>query len=119
MPCPLTTPTAPPVSTVLWPDATVIKPPAPLLPLPTVMLMAPPLPLVDAPEPIEMAPDEPELAVPELNESNPLTPLSPALAETMVIAPLVLAMPCPLATPTAPPVRTVLWPDATVIKPPS
>ena len=119
MPCPLITPTAPPVCTVLSPDATVIKPPAPLLPLPTVMLTAPDLPVVEAAEPIEIEPLVPELAVPELNESRPDTPASPAFDDAIVIAPLVLAMPCPLITPTAPPVRTVLWPDATVIKPPA
>ena len=119
MPCPLITPTAPPVCTVLWPEATVIKPPAPLLPTPTLMLTAPVFPPVEAPEPIDIAPEVPELAVPELNDSTPETPLSPAFDDAIVIAPLVLAMPCPLSTPTAPPVRTVLWPDATVIKPPA
>ena len=118
MPCPLATPTAPPVCTVLWPDATVIKPPAPLLPLPTVMLTAPDLPVVEAAEPIEIDPLVPELAVPELNESSPEAPLLPAFDDAIVMAPLVLAMPCPLITPTAPPVCTVLSPETTVIRPP-
>merc|ERR1711995_93224 len=83
------------------------------------MLMAPALPPVAVPVPIEIAPDEPELAVPELNTSTPLTPLWPALDDTIVTAPLVLAMPWPLTTPTAPPVATVLSPDATVISPPA
>ena len=71
IPCPLTTPTAPPVCTVLWPDATVMRPPAPLLPLPTAMLIAPPLPLVEADDPIEIEPLLPELAVPELKDNRP------------------------------------------------
>ena len=108
MPWPLVTPIAPPVCTVLSPDATVIRPPAPLLPLPTVMLIAPDLPPVAVPVPIEIEPDVPELAVPELNVSKPLTPLSPAFDDTIVIAPLVLAIPWPLITPIAPPVCTVL-----------
>ena len=93
MPCPLTTPTAPPVFTVLWPDATVMRPPIPLLPLPTVMDREPPLPPVAAPEPTEIDPLVPELAVPELNDSKPEAPLWPALDDTIVTTPLVLAMP--------------------------
>ena len=78
------------------------------MPLPTLILMAPPLPPVDAAEPIEIAPEVPELDVPELNTSIPLVPLCPAFEDAIVIAPLVLAIPCPLVTPTAPPVSTVL-----------
>jgi hypothetical protein len=92
VPCPLATPTVPPVNTVLSPPAIVMWPPTPLTPVPTVRLIAPPLPPVDAPEPIEIEPVEPELEVPELNDNIPLTPLSPALDVEIVIAPLVLAM---------------------------
>jgi hypothetical protein len=108
MPWPLVTPIAPPVRTVLSPAATVIKPPVPLKPVPTVMLTAPALPSVAAPVPRKMAPEEPEFDVPELNESRPLTPLSPAFEVRIVIAPLVLAIPWPLAKLMAPPVWTVL-----------
>ena len=80
----------------------------PLLPLPTVMLIPPPLPPVAAPEPIEMEPDVPELDVPELNTNTPDTPLSPALDDTIVTAPLVLAVPRPLRAAKAPPVYAVL-----------
>ena len=117
--CPLNTPTAPPVWTVLSPDATMMRPPMPLLPLPTVMDSAPLLPPVAAPDPTAIDPLVPELAVPELNESNPLAPLCPAFDDAIVTTPLVLAMLCPLTMPTAPPVCTVLSPDATVIKPPA
>ena len=79
------------------------------------MLIAPALPLVAAPVPMEIEPLLPELVVPELNTSTPLTPVAPALAVLMLIAPLLLAMPAPLLTPTAPPVWIVLWPDAIVI----
>ena len=72
------------------------------------MLTEPAFPVVAAPEPIEIDPVEPELDVPELNTSTPLTPLSPALAVLIVIAPLVLEMPSPVLTPIAPPVWTVL-----------
>ena len=72
------------------------------------MLIDPALPVVAAPEPIEIEPVLPELDVPELKTSTPLTPLSPAFAVLIVMAPLVLAMPCPLLTPIAPPVWTVL-----------
>ena len=96
----------------------MIKPPAPLLPLPMVTLIAPALPPVEAADPIETEPVVPDVDVPELNASKPDTPASPALEDAIVIAPLVLAMPCPLATPTVPPVRTVLWPDCTRISPP-
>ena len=84
------------------------NPPEPLLPLPTVMLIAPPLPAVELEDPIEIEPDVPELDVPELNTNTPLTPFAPALAVRIVTAPLVLAIPWPLVTPTAPPVSTVL-----------
>jgi hypothetical protein len=93
MPWPPTIPTAPPVRTVLSPDATVIAAPAPLLPLPTVMLMAPPLPPVAASEPMETDPVVPELEMPELKTSTPLTPAAPALAERIVTAPLDVAIP--------------------------
>jgi hypothetical protein len=93
VPWPATMPTAPPVWTVLSPDATVIKLPTPLMPVPTVMLIAPPLPPVAAPEPMETDPVVPELDVPELKTSTPLTPAAPALAERIVTAPLDVAMP--------------------------
>jgi hypothetical protein len=67
------------------------------------MLIEPALPVVAAPEPIEIDPVLPELVVPELKTSTPLTPFSPALAVLIVIALLVLAMPWPVLTPTAPP----------------
>jgi hypothetical protein len=119
MPKPLRKPIAPPVWTVLCPEATVIEPPAPLLPTPTVMLTAPPLPPVAVLEPIEIDPLVPELDVPELNMSKPLAPLSPEFDVRIVIAPLVLARPWPLVMPMAPPVSTALSPDATVSNPPT
>jgi hypothetical protein len=91
-------------STVLCPDVTVSKPPTPLSPVPTVMLIAPPLPAVAAPDPMETEPVVPELVVPELKTNTPLTPAAPALALRTVIAPLVVATPCPLVIANAPPV---------------
>ena len=72
------------------------------------MLRDPPFPLVAAPEPIEIDPLLPELLVPELNTSTPLTPVAPAFALRIVIAPLLLVIPAPPTTPTAPPVWIVL-----------
>ena len=51
------------------------------------------MPAVEVAEPIEIEPLAPELARPELNASKPEVPPVPALADTMVRAPLVLAMP--------------------------
>ena len=59
---------------------------------------------MEAPEPIEIEPDVPDDAVPELKDRSPDVPLWPAFDDAIVIAPPVLAMPCPLVTPTAPPV---------------
>lgn len=106
IPWPLDTPTEPPVATVLWPAEIVRRPPAPLLPLPTEILSAPPLPPVEAPDPIEIEPVVPELEVPELNCRYPLTPLSPAFAVRMVMAPLLEAEPYPLRMTILPPVAT-------------
>ena len=68
------------------------------------MLNEPPLPVVAAPVPIEIEPLLPELDVPELNTNTPLTPFAPAFALRIVIAPLLLVIPLPPITPTAPPV---------------
>ena len=54
-----------------------------------MILIDPALPPVAAPDPIEIVPVEPELDVPELKTSTPLTPLAPALALRIVMAPLV------------------------------
>ena len=89
------------------------------MPLPTLILMLPPLPPVDAADPIEIEPVVPELEVPELKMSRPLTPLCPALVVRIEIAPLVLAIPWPLATLTEPPVAIVLCPAAMVKRPPA
>ena len=61
----------------------------------------------------------PELDVPELKDSRPLTPLSPLSEVPIVMAPLDVAIPWPLVTPMAPPVNTVLCPEAIVIRPPT
>jgi hypothetical protein len=108
MPCPLIMLTEPPVSTWLSEDVSVRYPPAPLVPMPTVTLNTPPLPPVVLPDPMEMLPDPPELDEPELKTSTPLVPLAPAFADRITMLPLVLVIPCPLVTPIAPPVDTVL-----------
>ena len=119
MPWPVRIEIAPPVWTVLSPAVTITAPPTPLVPLPTVMLKAPPLPPVDAPDPIEMEPVDPELEVPELNTNRPLRPLVPAFDERMLMAPLEVAIPWPLMTPTAPPVFVSASPEVSLICPPT
>jgi hypothetical protein len=57
-------------------------------------------------------PVDPTLEVPELNTRLPLTPALPALAVLIVNSPLVVSMPWALVSPMAPPVSTVLSPDA-------
>jgi hypothetical protein len=57
------------------------------------MLTAPPVPPEDAADPIEIDPVVPELDVPELKLSRPLVPSTPAFADLMITAPLVVAMP--------------------------
>ena len=84
------------MSAVLSPALKLNVPPAPLSPVPTDTLIAPPLPLVAAPLPTEIDPLLPELDVPELNTSRPLTPVTPAFAVLIEIAPLVLDDPAPL-----------------------
>ena len=76
------------------------------------------VPPVAVPEPIEIEPDDPAVAVPERNARSPLMPVSPELADAIVIKPLVLAIPCPLVMLTVPPVRCVLRPADTTIRPP-
>jgi hypothetical protein len=57
------------------------------------MLTAPPVPPEDAADPIDTDPVVPELDVPELKLSRPLVPSTPAFADLMTTAPLVVAMP--------------------------
>ena len=61
----------------------------------------------------------PTLEVPVLKPNAPLTPLLPALAERMRIAPLVLAVPAPLRTVMAPPVAMLLSPAVILTPPPT
>mgnify|MGYP004284218933 CR=1 FL=1 len=63
-----------------------------------------------APEPRISAPLLPFFELPELNTSAPLTPLTPEFVLRIVITPLVVAVPSPAATLTAPPVLALfLW----------
>ena len=103
---------------MLSPAAKLNVPPAPELPLPTDTLTAPPLPLVAAPLPTEIDPLLPELDVPELNTNRPLTPVTPALAVLIEIAPLVVDEPAPLLTTMWPPVTALPVPDDKLNAPP-
>ena len=110
VPSPLTRLNKPPVCTVLRPAITRTSPPALLVPLPTVIATAPPRPAVAAPVPSHTCPLLPLLELPELKINTPETPFVPALALRIVTEPLVVAVPSPDATLTAPPVCTVLRP---------
>jgi hypothetical protein len=74
---------------------------------------------VAAPEPSVNAPLFPLLALPDEKTSMPLTPNDPAFRLRMATNPLVVAVPSPLATDTAPPVFTVLRPALTWTDPPA
>jgi hypothetical protein len=103
--------TAPPVCTVLRPASASNTPPTPDVPLPTVSEIMPARSEVTALEPSMSAPLLPLTDVPELNTKAPLTPDVPEFALRIVTTPLDVDVPSPLATPTAPPVCTVLRPD--------
>lgn len=68
---------------------------------------------------IAIIPEDPELVVPVEKWIDPLTPAVPALAEPMLIAPLVEEMPVPDRIETNPPVAAELLPPATTTSPPS
>ena len=93
----------PPDDTVDCPANTVTLPPLSVLPAPTVTRTEPALPFVDAPVPTEILPLLPTLAVPELKLSRPDTPLSPLHWVWIVIDPLDVDDPVPLASAIAPP----------------
>ena len=113
VPSPVARLSAPPVCTVLRPVSMLTRPPAPLVPLPAEMLTSPPRPTVAAPLPRSSDPLLPVLDVPEEKISMPLTPLVPELAVRIVIMPLDVDVPSPVATLNAPPVCTVLRPVTT------
>ena len=96
MPSPLAKLTAPPVSTVLRPANACSEPPAPLVPLPKAY----------GEQQNSTAPVTPVLPVLALPEA----PTSPALMLRMVIMPLLVVVPSPLAKLNAPPVCTALQP---------
>jgi len=64
------------------PAMITISPPVPLLPVPTVTYTAPPRPTNDAPEPMYKEPEFPDPDAPVLKISIPLTPL---VAESLVL----------------------------------
>ena len=106
-------------SAVVWPAKIHTPPPSPVLPAPTVTRMDPPLPLVAGPVPTETLPLLPTLAVPELKLSHPDTPLSPAFTARMVIEPLDVDEPYPVARSNAPPLIEVPSPAVASRSPPS
>jgi hypothetical protein len=101
-PEPEVTDKAPPVAlapeALLPPASRLSKPPAPLSPAPTLIAIAPPVPPTAVPEPIVTVPVVPELDVPDLNTSRPDVPATPAFADLIVSAPLVVAVPAPDAS---------------------
>mmetsp|Transcript_5214 Transcript_5214/g.6687 ORF Transcript_5214/g.6687 Transcript_5214/m.6687 type:complete len:123 (-) Transcript_5214:394-762(-) len=87
----------PPVRIVLRPDAAKTPAPAPDVPLPAVTLIAPPLPSLDAPVPKARKPLFPFRDEPELNVKHPLEPPTPEFMLRTRTAPLLDAVPSPLA----------------------
>ena len=82
------------------------------------MTTEPPRPIEEAPEPTIIDPLLPPLAVPELNTRQPLEPDTPELLLWITTPPLLVCVPSPDPTTTAPPVFTVLRPAARLIPPP-
>ena len=72
---------------------------------------------MEAHEPMEIEPDLPDDAEPERKTSTPGLPRRPALPVRTVIAPLVVAMPCPMVKNTGAPVLRMLSPAVMVRKP--
>jgi hypothetical protein len=62
---------------------------------------------------MDTEPVDPELDVPDLNASRPDVPVVPAFADLIVSAPLVVAVPAPVASKRWPPVTLAPTPDAT------
>jgi len=108
----------PPVTSLLSPAYTPTRPPDPLEPLPTANKIDPPRPPDEEPDPIYKPPLLPLLAVPELNTSNPLTPLVPAFDVRILNAPLLDLDPKPVAILKLPPVTSLLSPPYMLIPPP-
>ena len=65
-----------------------------------------------------MEPLVPLLVVPDIKASIPLTPFVPAFTVRTTNAPLVVAVPSPVATLIAPPVKGVESPPSIIISPP-
>ena len=104
---------------MLSPADSTIWPPAPEVPVPTVIETAPPRQPVATPDPMYSAPVLPPLDVPDEKTSLPLEPESPEFAVRMVIAPLDVDVPSPVAMARAPPVRDTDRPVAMLMPPPT
>jgi hypothetical protein len=80
--------------------------------------MYPDVPPIAEPLPILIWPLFPLLAVPELNASSPLSPLKPAFADLITIAPLDDGKLSPLLINTDPPVSALVVPEMNSMSPP-
>jgi hypothetical protein len=110
--------TGPPVAEL--PVVITMLPPVPVaidVP-PATMLTSPPWSPAADPDPMYTDPLVPDVLVPVLNISLPLAPFVPALAVLIVMAPLVVCVPEPLAMLTRPPVPAVWAPPLTDTFPP-
>ena len=70
------------------------------------------------PLPIDIVPDGPPDDVPELNTKAPLTPVTPAFTDLIMMPPLDVAVPAPDSNVNAPPVIVVPAPPVSDIAPP-
>ena len=71
------------------------------------------------PVPSISAPELPVFDVPELNTSIPLAPPAPPFALRITTLPLLVCVPSPLISTSAPPVDIVLRPASTLAAPPA
>ena len=111
-------PVAAPVAAVVFPALNESRPPSAVSPAPTLILISPPLPEVDSPVESVRLPDEWSLAVPDPNTTAPLAPATPALADSRIRLPLLVAVPTPLTRRMLPPVAFVPTPPEMLTLPP-
>ena len=105
VPSPVAIDTAPPLKGKLCPAVTTTSPPGSVFDLPIDTRISPPSPCVALPVAIWMYPEPPFDAVPDVKLKCPLTPLVPASSVCTTTLPLDVAVPSPVVSETAPPVK--------------
>ena len=90
------------------PPLILTSPPLPEVPVPTESAIDPPVPSVATPVFTVMEPDDPRVVEPDWKNTSPLFPSAPPMDDLIVMAPLVVSVPCPLVIVIAPPVDVTL-----------